>query len=303
MSDELLPSNVLMIRPSHFGLNTETVEDNVFQANSTSIPEKLNDKALMEFEELRKKLNLAGINPIVFDQANHCSSPDAIFPNNWISFHDGRVIVYPMFSEVRRSERRMDVIQHIEKQLDYPVDEILDWSHYEENGLYLEGTGSLVIDRENKHIYSGISERSRIELISLWAKKMNYDYTSFHTELEGKPIYHTNVMMASGPEAIVVCTSVIRNKSERLQLERQLEQSGKTIIHLSTDQVKDFAGNIIFLRGLRGRGFWVMSDRARSAFSEGQIEKLEESGQILSVPLPTIEKYGGGSARCMLCEL
>lgn len=299
----MLPSNVLMIRPSQFGLNYETADDNIFQANSTSIPEKLNDKALEEFEELRGKLDLAGINTTVFNQSDHCASPDAVFPNNWISFHDGKVILYPMYSEIRRTERRMDVIQLIEKELDYTVDEILNWSHYEENGLFLEGTGSLVIDRENKHIYSGISERSRIELISLWAKKMNYNYTSFHTELDEKPIYHTNVMMASGPEAIVVCTEVIRNKSERIQLERQLESSGKSIISISAEQVKNFAGNIIFLRGLRGRGFWVMSERAREAFSDDQINELEKSGRILSSPLPTIEKYGGGSARCMICEV
>jgi hypothetical protein len=303
MSEDISPSSVLMIRPSRFGLNTETADDNIFQANSTSIPEKLNEKALHEFEELERKLNLAGINTIVFDQSDHCSSPDAIFPNNWISFHNGQVVIYPMFSEVRRTERRMDVIQLIEKKLNYSVDQILDWSHYEENGLFLEGTGSLVIDRENKHVYSGISERSRIELISLWAKKMNYSYTSFHTELEGIPIYHTNVMMASGPDAIVVCTEVIRNKSERLQLERQLAASGKRIISISANQVKEFAGNIIFLRGLRGRGFWVMSDRARDAFDDAQIRELEKSGQLLSTSIPTIEKYGGGSARCMLCEL
>ena len=295
------PSRILMIRPAHFGANPETAADNPFQSTQET-PSDLSQQALREFDALVDELQLSGVEVLVIEDREKTVLPDAVFPNNWLSFHsNGAVFIYPMHPPSRRAERRDDIVPLIQQQGLHPVEEVMDWSHYEQLDQALEGTGSLVVDEDNRRVYAALSTRTRVELVSLWARKMEFEYTAFHTSHRGMPIYHTNVMMSVGPTEIVACPAVIHNKSERLQFERALATSGKTIVEITPEQVDAFCGNIIALRGLHGTPTWWMSETAHRHFRLNQLEQLEQHSRIKFHPIPTIEKFGGGSLRCTIC--
>jgi len=290
-----------MIRPAHFGANPETANDNSFQSKGTP-PANLAELARSEFDALVEELRLSGIDVMVFEDRENLVLPDAVFPNNWLSFHgNGVVFIYPMHPPSRRAERRDDIVSLCEQRGWHPVSQVMDWSHYEQLDQSLEGTGSLVVDKENRHVYAALSNRTRVELVSLWARKMEYEYTAFHTEWKGKPLYHTNVMMSVGPTEIIACPSVITNKSERIRFERMLGDSNKTIVEITSEQIGSFCGNVIALNGLHGTPTWWMSETAYRAFTQTQKKQLEAHSRIKWQPIPTIEKFGGGSVRCMIC--
>lgn len=298
--------NLLMIRPVQFKFNEETASSNAFQDASahTLQPSLTQADALREFDEMANRLKSAGVNVLVFDDVANSYSPDSIFPNNWVSFHhSGKVVLYPMQAENRRAERRMDIIQALQK--DFQVDVVLDFSHFEGEGKFLEGTGSLVLDRMHRIAYACLSSRTNEDVLAAWAKQMNgYKIVKFHANDQNNlPIYHTNVMMCIGNTFAVVCLDAITNPDERLQVRDILEKSGKHIIPISLEQMANFAGNMLLISKKNGHRMLVMSTRAYHSLTKAQIDELDDYAEIMHFDLDMIEKCGGGSARCMLAEI
>ncbi len=298
--------NLLMIRPVQFKFNEETASSNAFQDASAHElqPSLTQADALREFDEMANRLKSAGVNVIVFDDVADSYSPDSIFPNNWVSFHhSGKVVLYPMQAENRRAERRMDIIHALQK--DFQVDVVLDFSHFEGEEKFLEGTGSLVLDRMHRIAYACLSSRTNEDVLAAWAKQMNgYKIVKFHAHDQNNlPIYHTNVMMCIGNTFAVVCLDAITNPDERLQVRDILEKSGKHIIPISLEQMANFAGNMLLISKKNGHRMLVMSTRAYQSLSKAQIDELDDYAEIMHFDLDMIEKCGGGSARCMLAEI
>lgn len=299
-------SNILMIRPVQFTYNEETADSNNFQDPSVAnlSTRETQKKALVEFDEMVDRLRLAGINVLVYDDTSDHFTPDSIFPNNWVSFHtSGKVVLYPMEAENRRKERRKDIIDSLRKS--YNIEVVYDFSHFEEDGQFLEGTGSLVLDRMNRRAYACLSSRTSPQVLSAWKKQVQtYDVFSFHAYgPAGLPIYHTNVMMCIGHTFAVVCLEAITNLDERLKLQKMLEEDGKHIIEISMEQMSSFAGNMLVLKKDSGGHLLAMSTTAYNSFSEAQILELEEYAEIIHFDLEMIEACGGGSARCMMAEI
>lgn len=242
------------------------------------------------------------MNVQVFDDTAEPEKPDAVFPNNWIStHHDGRIALFPMYSALRRRERRQDIIEELRKQ--YRVTEVIDYSLYEEKGCWLEGTGSLVLDHVNKIAYVSLSNRSNPKVIRRFAEDFNYEPVAFTSiGSDGRPIYHTNVMMCIGTAFALVGLEMIRDKTERQQVRARLEQSAKDIVELSPDQIANFAGNAIELHNAHGEKLLVLSERAVRALTEEQRARLSRYARLVPLELPTIE-LGGGSARCMIATI
>ncbi|HEX2140443.1 MAG TPA: arginine deiminase-related protein [Woeseiaceae bacterium] len=300
-----LATAVLMVRPARFESNPQTAESNRFQGNLDASPAEQQAAALREFESLRTALETSGVRVLAFDDTPEPHTPDAIFPNNWVSFHaDGRAVLYPMEAENRRSERRRDIVEALAEKHGFIVREIIDLTHHESNGHYLEGTGSMVLDRANRIAYACLSSRTHLDPLGDFAQRLDYDVVSFDAaDPGGVPIYHTNVLMSIGEELAVICGEAIRREDQRSAVMENLERSGHRILLLSLAQLQAFAGNMLELRSSSGRRVVAMSQRARDALTDSQLDLLQSNGDIVSVPIGAIEQSAGGSVRCMLAEI
>ncbi len=296
-----------MIRPLSFRRNEET-GDNTFQSGGSEEPSKLLNNALDEFDGFVEKLRSKGIDVVVRDSVLNDDTPDALFPNNWISFHhDGRVAIYPMKAPNRRRERREDLIFEVSNELGLHVEEILDFTEFEDHDSFLEGTGSMVLDRINHICYAALSERTDQQAVEIFCETFGYKPVCFSTSVPSndgmKSVYHANVVMCLGTQFAVLCADVIATSSERQLVIDSLERSGKNVIEISIDQLNQFAGNMLEVLNSEGKTYIAMSRTAENALSIAQRTQLKKYGEILSAPLETIENHGGGSARCMLCEV
>jgi hypothetical protein len=294
--------SVLMIRPRRFYPNPETAADNAFQADANCDSDALTLAARKEFDAAVQTLRAAGVNVHVFEDTVEPEKPDAIFPNNWISTHlDGRIALFPMYSALRRRERRQDIVEELRKH--YRITEVIDYSRFEDEGCCLEGTGSLVFDHLNKIAYVSLSNRSNLKVIQRFSDDFSYEPVTF-TSIgpNNQPIYHTNVMMCIGTGFAMVGLEMIPNKAERQHVRAHLEKSEKQIVELTADQIANFAANAIELHNKVGEKLLVLSSRAARALTEEQRQKLTRYASLLPLELPTIE-LGGGSARCMIATI
>lgn len=298
---------VLMIEPVDFGYNAETAVNNYFQQQPSASDNTTQTAALDEFKAMVDRLSEAGIEVITIRDTPEPRTPDSIFPNNWISFHkNGSAVLYPMYAENRRAERRTDLFS-ILKQTGNNYTEILDLTSFEHQKMYLEGTGSMVLDRRNKIAYAALSERTHSEVLDVFCKNTGYKALTFHARQqvgdERLPIYHTNVMMCVAEQFAVVCLESIDDEMERKQLIGQLHRTQKDIVEISGEQMHSFAGNMLQLRTRRGELILVLSGSAFQSLNEQQIKQLQSYNELIVCEVPTIEKYGGGSVRCMIAEL
>jgi hypothetical protein len=299
-------NTILMIRPASFRANEETIDTNFFQ-KTDGTSDLLNQKAQVEFDNFVTVLRNAGVRVIVIDDDPKNDTPDALFPNNWVSFHaDGTVGLYPMFAENRRRERRQEILDQL-IQLGFDVRKIVDYSPLETENQFLEGTGSLILDRINKKAYCALSSRSSEEALLTFCKDFDYIPVAFRANQtvnnERKLIYHTNVLLTIGETFAIICLDSIDDKNEREFVTSSLLQDEKEIITISENQLNSFAGNMLQVKGANDKRYLVMSEQAKQSLSNNQLGKIEEHASILSSPLTTIEKYGGGSARCMMAEV
>jgi hypothetical protein len=301
-------NSTLMIRPVAFRMNEQTTVNNYYQKELENLlPATVNAKAQEEFDALVLKLREVGVNVIVVDDNTNTDTPDSIFPNNWISFHEnGDVVLYPLFAENRREERREDILDVLEDN-GFVINEIMDYTSAEEDEFYLEGTGSIVLDRQNGKAYCALSPRAEEELFIEFCEDFEFYpvlFEAFQT-VNGarKLIYHTNVMMCIGETFAVICADCIDDKKERKMVLDSLRGDEKEVILITEAQVNNFAGNMLEVIGADERRYLVMSSSAYQSLTKKQIAQLEEHVTILSSSLETIEAYGGGSARCMMAEI
>ena len=299
---------LLLIRPLGFRKNEQTELNNYYQQDLPNVnAENIVNSALKEFDALVENIKSKGIEVLVVDSIASDDTPDAVFPNNWVSFHqDGTLGVYPMFAENRRRERREQVIEQVEAQ-GFVIEDVIDYSSAEEEGYFLEGTGSVVLDRVHKKAYCSISARSDEDLFIEFCEDFEYTPILFTANQtvhgERKAIYHTNVLLSIGEGFAVICLESIEDKKERKQVLQHLKQDGKELIVVTEAQVASFAANILQVTGLDGEKYILMSESARHVYRKDQIEKLEKHGEIISSELKTIETCGGGSVRCMIAEV
>lgn len=293
--------HILMIRPVAFGYNAETAVNNAFQVQGTD--KDVEQKALKEFDDFVTVLRANGVDVIVTEDTPEPHTPDSIFPNNWVSFHeDGSLLLYPMFAENRRAERKAHVLDRIRQQ--FAIKKTIDLSGFEKDELFLEGTGSMVLDRDTKIAYACLSPRTNETVLAAFAEKMNYTPVIFDAvDKKGQPIYHTNVMMCVADRYIVICLDSVKDRGQREGLVKTIGQSGKTIIPISLDQMNRFAGNMLQVENKDGEKLLVMSSQAFSSLAPEQVKMLESFNRIIHSPLTTIEANGGGSARCMMAEV
>jgi len=296
-----------MIRPSNFRYNEETAANNYYQRILEGItPETLQEQALEEFERFANILMQDGINVHVVSDSPDPETPDSVFPNNWVSFHNnGKVGLYPMYAESRRYERRDDIISMLSEN--FIIEEVIDLSRYEKMDQYLEGTGSMILDHENRIAYAALSERTHPKVLNEFCDIFNYKPVVFvaNQTVSGErlPIYHTNVMMCLGDTFAVICLDAIDDLDERNNVINTLEGTRKEIISISEDQVKTFAGNMLQVGNPSGDRFLVMSTAAFNSLDANQVSVLEKYSKLIHSPLDTIEACGGGSARCMMAEI
>lgn len=292
--------HVLMIRPVRFGYNEQTAVNNAFQSQDDRYQaEEIQQLALREFDTFVYILRAVGIEVTVMDDTPEPHTPDSIFPNNWVSFHPDRIALYPMFAPNRRQERRMDIVEHFLQGR-----KVVDYTASEAKGLYLEGTGSMILDRINHIAYACLSPRTDKALFEQFCKDFGYKAVSFTSVDEnGKQVYHTNVMMAIGTKVAVVCLESIDDKDERDAVRLSLEKSGHTVVPITFGQMNQFAGNMLAVNNASGKEFMVMSKRAHDSLTNQQRATIEASCTLLVIPIDVIETYGGGSVRCMLAEV
>ena len=302
-----LTDTILMIEPVAFGYNIETAVNNFFQQKENHQSEDIAGIAHAQFSNMVKLLQNSGIKVIVVKDTEYPPTPDSIFPNNWISFHKpSKVVLYPMFAPNRRQERRMDVILTVENETGKTYD-LLDYSDYELRNIFLEGTGSIVLDRINRIAYASLSQRTDKQLFEKYCKEMLFQPVSFHaTQQVGQerlPIYHTNVMMCVGEELAVVCPETIQDENERHRLMKMLNETGKKIVEITEEQMHCFAGNMLQLKNKNGEKFMLMSLSAFNSLNNIQLEALKAENELIVPDITIIEKYGGGSVRCMVAEV
>ncbi|MHB1146349.1 MAG: citrulline utilization hydrolase CtlX [Lutibacter sp.] len=303
-----ITNTILMIRPVSFRMNEQTAVNNYYQKVLESLtPETVQFKALQEFDDFVEKLKAVGVNVIVINDTKDTDTPDSIFPNNWISFHEnGDVALYPMFAENRRLERREEILESLE-DLGYQINNVVDYTSAEEEKIYLEGTGSLLLDRVNGKAYCALSPRADEDLLIEFCEDFEFTPVSFvaNQTLNDKrvPIYHTNVIMCLGEKFSVICLDSIDDKKERKEVIKHLKEDRKEIIAIAEEQVNSFAGNMLQVLGSNNERFIVMSNSAFESLNKQQINQLEKHGEILYSSLDTIEACGGGSARCMMAEV
>ena len=297
-----------MVRPHSFRKNEETATNNHYQRDiEQASPEEIIERAQEEFDGFVDQLKAAGIEVVVFDEAEPHETPDALFPNNWISTHaDGTVALYPMFAPNRRTERREDVPLVLEHQFGFDVRQIIDFTEFESHNKFLEGTGSIVLDRINRKAYAALSDRTDARALEHFCDQLDFEPVAFQAfqtvDNQRLPIYHTNVMMSIGSGYAVVCLDCIDSDDERKQVVDAIVQDGLELVAITEEQVNQFAGNMLELTGDEGPVL-VMSASAYQSLVPGQIEKLQQHTTLLHAPLPTIETCGGGSARCMIAEI
>jgi len=302
--DQQLSKYLMLIRPRNFSSNVETIDTNDFQFgfNESSNLSQIREKVDHEFSNMLDHLSRHEIEHIVFDDIEGLGSPDAIFPNNWVTFHeDGTVVLYPMMSSKRRNERRPDIIESL-SNYGFLVINTIDMSYLENTAHYLEGTGSMILDRTSKKAYACISSRTTPEALSVFSNTMNYQILKFRSNTK-IPIYHTNVMMSLGEEIALVCFDVIEEKEISSKLKTELKNTGRTVINISIDQMNNFLGNALEVRNKEDKKYLLMSETAEKSLKARQKRMIEDRLNLLSFPIPTIEKYGGGSVRCMLAEI
>ncbi len=298
-----------MIKPSNFNYNEQTSINNHYQKNHKIYDlTEIQKNVAVEFNDFVNKLKKNNIDVNIFNDNNSLFTPDSIFPNNWISFHENKtIILYPMFAKNRRLERRVDIIEKLRVKYNVEKFNLIDLSVYEKDYKYLEGTGSMILDRHNKIIYSSLSERTNKTLLDKVSSILDYEllvFKSFQTVKEKKfPIYHTNVMMSLGDTFAIICDSLIINSKERNSVMNSLRNSGKEIILLNENQINSFAGNMILLKNKKNANFLIMSNSAYNSLSSHQIDNIQSHVKIIKSNLSTIEYYGGGGARCMITEL
>jgi hypothetical protein len=304
MIKQQLTDTIMMIRPANFGFNPETAESNAFQTNIQDLSSwEIRELAKTEFDAMVDVLRKANIDIIVIEDDEAVIKTDAVFPNNWVSFHgDGTVVTYPMLSKVRRHERREDILELLGQS--FKINKRLHLEGSEDKGMFLEGTGSLIFDRPNKLAYACVSPRTNPELLQQFCAEMGFNSILFKAvDLQGQEIYHTNVMMNIGETFAVICLECIPDANERSKVSQSLKDTGKEIIEITQNQVLAFAGNMLEVKNKSEERILVMSASAKGCLRMDQLTILEKHTQILSCEIPTIEKYGGGSARCMMAEV
>ncbi len=304
-TESQLASTVLMVRPARFESNPLTAGSNRFQGKTSASPAEQHARALAEFDALVTVLRDNGIEVFVVEDTAEPHTPDAIFPNNWVSFHaDGRVVLYPMEAENRRTERRLDVIEWLDTERGFAVTEIVDLSFHEANGHFLEGTGSLVLDRVNRIAYACLSARTQLDALGDFAQRLDYDVVAFDAvDRDGVPIYHTNVLMNVGEALAVICDAAIPRDDQRKAVLESLASTGHEVLTLSYDQLEAFAGNMLELRASSGERRVAMSKQAFDSLDAAQVASLEQNGGLIVSPIDAIESSAGGSVRCMLAEI
>jgi hypothetical protein len=297
-------SNILMVRPAHFGFNIETASNNAFQTQDTAYStQEIIEKAKVEFDNFVNVLKARAINIVVAIDSDVPKKPDAIFPNNWVTMHeDGTMFLYPMYAALRRLERNEEIIQLLENQ--YVVKKKVHLEHYEGVQKYLEGTGSMILDRTYEIVYACLSPRTDLELLDEYCDMIHYKRIAFRAvDSEGQDIYHTNVMMALGETFVVICLDTVINDAERMNLIKHFELTNKEIIEISLEQMMQFAGNMLQVRNDFDETFLVMSKQAYDSLNPSQITHIKRHTEILYSDIKIIETFGGGSARCMMAEI
>lgn len=299
---------IVMVRPANFRMNEQTAVNNYYQQElSGMLPASINAKAQEEFDAFVEKLEAVGVTVVVVEDTKEPNTPDALFPNNWISFHEnGDVAIYPMFAENRRLERREDVLEILEEK-GFVIENVVDYSEAEEEEVFLEGTGSMILDRHNRKAYCALSPRADEELFIEFCEDFEYTPVIFtaNQTVEGRreAIYHTNVMMCVAESFAVVCLDSIDDKKEKKNLLKHLKSDGKEVIAISEQQVTQFAGNMLQVKGTNNERYLIMSSSAFHSLNPNQIKAIEKHCKILHSSLETIETCGGGSARCMMAEV
>jgi hypothetical protein len=297
--------SVLMVRPAAFGANPLTAESNVFQSRDAApVDAAVRKRVNAEFDVLATALERAGVEVCIVDDTSIPAKPDAIFPNNWVSFHaDGTAVLYPMLAPNRRTERRLDILEDLTRTFGFRIARTLDLTAHEGDEVYLEGTGSLVLDRVNRHAFACFSSRTHLDALGDFAQRLDYEIFGFSaSDAGGTPIYHTNVLMCVGTRFAVICAESIEDPERRAAVCHILERTAHDVIEISRDQLHAFVGNMLEVRGRRGAVI-AMSATALAALTSDQRKRLESHGSLVSAPIPTIECYGGGSVRCMLAEI
>ena len=302
-----ITNTILMIRPVQFRMNEQTAVNNYFQEDIDLKNSEINAKAQAEFDAFVEKLRAVGVNVIVEDDDKDGDTPDSVFPNNWVSFHEnGDIAIYPMFAENRRKERREEVFMRLEKE-GFKINNIVDYTEAEKEGIFLEGTGSLLIDRVNDKVYCALSDRADEDLVIEFCEDFEclpVIFTANQTvDGERKAIYHTNVMMCLAENFSVICLDTIDDKAERKMVLQHLKVDNKEVITITEAQMHQFAGNMLQVKGANDKKYLVMSKAAHDSLNEDQVVKIETHCEILSSDLETIETCGGGSARCMMAEV
>ncbi|WP_291116894.1 citrulline utilization hydrolase CtlX [Empedobacter sp. UBA7248] len=307
MKQKQYTSTILMVEPIAFYYNPETAVNNYFQTETTDSQENIQKEALEEFQGMVSALRSKGVNVITIKDTASPHTPDSIFPNNWISFHDnGNVVLYPMFAKNRREERREEDVLSLLEEKGFHIDDVIDFTSAEEDEIFLEGTGSIILDREHELAYACISQRTDEDLLIEFCEELEYTPVIFHANQtvngERKPIYHTNVMMCIADKYAIICLDSIDDKKEKKAVCEYLLEAGKEIIAITEVQMHQFAGNMLQVGGL-GQSYLVMSQTAYNSLNQEQISKIEAYNPILPVKIDLIEKLGGGSARCMMAEV
>lgn len=309
MKNQQLTDTILMIRPVKFGYNVETAENNHYQqALSDVSPEEIQHRALEEFNQFVTTLQQRGVNVIAIDDTAQKDTPDSVFPNNWISFHDdGTVVTYPMWAPNRRLERRDDILSTLIKDYGYAIRRKIDYSYFEAEEKFLEGTGSMVLDRQNRIAYACVSPRTHLHLLEEFCLEFGFRPLVFIASQmidEGfAEIYHTNVMMSIGEDFAVFCADALKNTWDRRDIVAAIQDTGKEVIFISEAQCNHFAGNMLQVKNKDGERLLVMSEQAYQSLSAGQIQQIRQYTDIVYSSLNTIEACGGGSARCMMAEV
>ncbi|WP_286755789.1 arginine deiminase-related protein [Roseivirga sp. UBA838] len=296
-------AKIMMVRPAHFGYDPSTAETNSFQQTEGAEQQyAIQRQAVEEFNGAVATLRAAGIDVVVIDDTDEPKKPNAVFPNNWVSFHDGRVILYPMLAENRRWERRMDLLDEL-AEAGVPVKEVIDISKYEAEDKFLESTGSVVIDYENDLAYACLSSRTHKDVLNKLCELNGYEPVLFESfNKEGVPVYHTNVVMCIASKYAVICAESIR-EDQRFDVLQTLKTTGHEVVEITMDQMYGFAGNMLEVENQQGESVLVMSQTAYDSLTESQIQCLSAHSKIQTVQIPTIEKFGGGSVRCMMCRV
>jgi hypothetical protein len=298
-------SALMMVRPVRFCFNAETAVDNSFQKDCSSNIESTQEKAVQEFDNYVSILKSKGVEVAVFQDTLEPHTPDSIFCNNWVSYHeDGTVVLYPMKAQNRRFERREDIIEGIEKQFNFKITNRIDITESENDNIFLEGTGSIIFDYINRIAYAGVSQRTDKALFEKICQRLGYKAVTFRSvDANGKEIYHTNVMMCLGERFAMVCAQSIPDAAEREALIRSLEETGHEVILLTYEQINGFAGNALEVCNKEGKRFLIVSMQGYKSLTQEQRDAVQQYDEIVPVPLETIETNGGGSARCMICDI